>query len=293
MSIADEGSAPRLLWAAGARLGEGALWDDRLARLWWVDIDGCRLHRMDEAGGDRRSWTLPEPVGHVALTADPGQVILGLASGHVLFDWRDEHRAALAKPAGLTPRHRLNDGKVDGQGRLWFGTMQREGAPGEGALHRLDRDGTGCILAGLAVPNGPAFAPDGRSMMLADSPARTVWAFELEDGRPVRRREVLRLAEPEGYPDGMTMDAEGCLLLAHWEGGRVSRVAPDGRRLGSVALPTPRVTSCAFGGADMRTLFVTTAGGPGRDGEGPAGGVFALRLAVAGRPANRAVAAVE
>jgi D-xylonolactonase len=104
---------------------------------------------------------------------------------------------------------------------------------------------------------------------------------------PVRQRELLRFAENDGYPDGMTLDAESGLWVAHWDGGRVSRFAADGSRLDSIRLPVAQVTSCAFGGADLRTLFITTAGGSGLPGEGPAGGLFAIRTAVSGLRAGR------
>jgi D-xylonolactonase len=280
--------APRLLWAAGARLGEGALWDDRIGRLWWVDIHGRRLHRMDTAGSDRASWDLPQELGHVALTDDPARLILGLRSGHVLFAPQDGRLEALAMPPGHSPRRRLNDGKVDGAGRLWFGTMHEAEQAGEGALHLLGPGRQVARIAGpFTVPNGPAFTGDGAVMYLADSPARLVLAFDMEDGRPVHQREHLRFAEDEGFPDGMTIDAESGLWVAHWGGGRVSRFGPDGRRTHSIPLPAQNVTSCAFGRPDLRTLFVTTAGGAGQPEQGPDGGVFAIHTAVAGLPAGR------
>jgi sugar lactone lactonase YvrE len=124
-------------------------------------------------------------------------------------------------------------------------------------------------------------------MYLGDNPARVVLAFDIVDGKPVSRHEHLRLAEDEGSPDGMTVDAEDGLWVAHWGGGRVSRFAPDGSRTDSVRLPVRDVTSCAFGGADLRTLFFTTAGGNGQPDGDPAGGVFAIRTAVAGLRAGR------
>jgi D-xylonolactonase len=279
---------PRLLWAAGAKLGEGALWDDRIARLWWVDIHGRRLHRTDEMGGDRASWCLPQEPGHVALTDDPERLILGMRRGHFLFEPRRGRLDEFAAPKGHSARHRLNDGKTDDAGRLWFGTMHEEEDAAEGALYLLRADRVAVRVEGFfTVPNGPAFSPDGRVMYLADSPTRAVLAFDVEDGGPVHRREFLRLAEDEGYPDGLTVDAEGCLWVAHWEGSRVSRFAPDGRCLGRIGLPTAKATSCAFGGADLRTLFVTTAGGSGLPGEGHAGGLFAIRTAVGGLRAGR------
>jgi D-xylonolactonase len=279
---------PRLLWAAGARLGEGALWDDRIERLWWVDIHGRRLHRMNAAGGDRASWDLPQEPGHVALTDDPERLILGLRPGHFLFAPRGGRLEPLAVPQGHSPHHRLNDGKVDDAGRLWFGTMHEAEHASEAALHLLRPERQAARVAfPFTVPNGPAFTGDGTTMYLSDSSARVILAFDIADGVPVRRREFIRFAEDDGYPDGMTVDAEGGLWVAHWGGSRVSRFAADGSRAGSIPLPVQDVTSCAFGGTDLRTLFVTTAGGSGQPDEGPAGGVFAIRTAVGGRRAGR------
>jgi xylono-1,5-lactonase len=280
----------RLVWAAGARLGEGALWDDRLARLWWVDIEGRRLHRTDAAGRDHASWDLPHRPGFVALTEDPEHLILGLQPGLFLYTPCTGRLDPLAVPEGHAAAHRLNDGKVDGAGRLWFSTMVIDERPGLGALHQLERPGRCLRLdAPFTVPNGPAFSPDGGRLYLADSPARRVFVMEIEDGRPIHRREFLRFAENDGYPDGMTMDMEGCLWVAHWDGGCVSRFAPDGTRLESITLPVARVTSCAFGGDGLRTLFITTAGGPGvaPEGEAPEGSLFAADTATCGLPSGR------
>lgn len=282
-------SQARLIWAAGARLGEGALWDDRLARLWWVDVEGRRLHRTDAVGDDRATWDLPHRLGFVALTEDPECLILGLQPGLFLYVPRTGRLDPLAVPEGHAAAHRLNDGKVDDAGRLWFGTMGIDEHPGSGALHRLERPGKCLRLDGVfTVPNGPAFSPDGDRMYLSDSPARRIHVIDLEDGRPIRRREFLRFADDEGYPDGITVDAEGCLWVAHWDGGRVSRSTPDGTRLEEVALPVTRVTSCAFGGEGMRTLFITTAGGSGSSGKALEGGLFAAVTTTRGLPAGRA-----
>ena len=291
----DQGAEPsllgqaRLVWAAGAELGEGATWDAHAARLWWVDIRGRRLHRLDEAGGDRRCWELPQEPGCVALTDDPARVVLGLRTGVFFFEPDTGRLEPLAVPEGHAPGHRLNDGKVDPSGRFWFGTMHGEERPAEGALHLLERPGAAAARADgpYTVPNGPAFSPDGRVMYCADSPAGVVYAFDLDGSRPARKREFVRFAEGEGHPDGMTVDAEACLWVAHWGGGRVSRFAPDGRRLGHIGVPTEHVTSCAFGGADLRTLFITSAGGTGSAGAGPAGGVFTARTDAAGLPPGR------
>ena len=287
MSAAPVLAQARLLWAAGAILGEGAIWDDRAQHLWWVDIRGQRLHRMDEAGAHRRSWDLPQPVGCVALTEEAGRVILGLRAGVFTFDPDSGALALLAVPEHHTAEHRLNDGKVDSAGRFWNGTLHDEERSEEGALHVVDWPRQPArIDAPYTVPNGPAFSPDGTVMYCADSPTRIIHALRPEDGM-VRKRTFIRFTEEDGYPDGMTVDAEGCIWVAHWDGGCVSRFAPDGRRLGRIELPTPKVTSCAFGGADMRSLFITTAGGSGTAEEGSAGGVFLARTSVGGLPSGR------
>ena len=150
----DQGAEPsllgqaRLVWAAGAELGEGATWDAHAARLWWVDIRGRRLHRMDEAGGDRRSWKLPQEPGCVALTDDPARVVLGLRARVFLFEPETGRLDPVAVPEGHAPGHRLNDGKVDPSGRFWFGTMHDEEHPAEGALHVLERPRATAVDAG-------------------------------------------------------------------------------------------------------------------------------------------------
>jgi sugar lactone lactonase YvrE len=278
----------RLVWAAGAELGESALWDDRAGRLWWVDIKGCCLHRMDEAGSDRRSWDLPQEPGCLALTEDSAGIIIGLRTGVFSFQPETGQLEFLAAPEGHSTRHRLNDGKVDPSGRFWFGTMHIAEHPAEGALHVLDGSERVARFGGpYTVPNGPAFSPDGHVMYCADSPTRIIYSFGLRSEAPEKRMFV-RFGDDDGYPDGMAVDAEGCLWVAHWGGGCVSRFAADGRPLVRIEVPTENVTSCAFGGADMRTLFITTAGEPGGTGEGIAGGVFTTRTAVGGLPSGRA-----
>ncbi|WP_052389940.1 SMP-30/gluconolactonase/LRE family protein [Belnapia moabensis] len=278
----------RLVWAAGAQVGEGALWDDRAGRFWWVDITGSCLHRMDEAGGDRRSWDLPQEPGCLALTEDPARIVIGLRPGVFCFEPETGQLEFLAAPEGHSSHHRLNDGKVDSSGRFWFGTMHVDEQPSEGALHMLDGRGRMSRIDGpYTVPNGPAFSPDGHTMYCADSPTRMIYSFHLRRGAS-EKRIFVRFGDDDGYPDGMVVDAEGCLWVAHWGGGCVSRFGADGRPLGRIEVSTKNVTSCAFGSADMRTLFITTAGGSGASGEKIAGGVFTARTAVAGLLSGRA-----
>lgn len=295
--------APRLLWAAGAELGEGPLWDDAAGRVYWLDIEGKRLHRADPDGEDRRSWKLPEHAGFAALTERRGTLLLGLQSGLHLFapdavpagqEVGADALEFLARPDPDGPDIRPNDAAVDGAGRLWFGTMQTSEREGAGALHMMGPDAAcRCVAQGWTIPNGPALPADGSRLYWTDSHRRSVFAFDHDDagGASLRgQRLFLRLREEEkGVPDGMAADAEGCLWIAHNGGGRLVRYAPDGAALEQVALPCPAVSSCAFGGQDLSTLFVTTArkgAGDRRDAEA-CGALFAVSTRTRGLPAGR------
>jgi sugar lactone lactonase YvrE len=171
----------------------------------------------------------------------------------------------LAQPDAGRTDVRMNDGACDAAGRFWAGTMAYDESPGAGALHRLELDGS-CttVLTGLTISNGIGWSPDGATMFLADSGTRRVDAFDFEpdSGDITRRRTIVAIDEPGVAPDGLTVDEDGCLWVALWGGGAVRRYAPDGTPLTTLPFPVDRPTSCAFGGPDRSTLFVTTA----RDG---------------------------
>lgn len=193
--------------------------------------------------------------------------------------------ATLAAPLADTPGQRHNDGKADPHGRLWFGAMDAAEKAATGALYRLDGRELTLVDRVYTVTNGPAIAADGATLYHTDSPARTVYAFDLADsGELTNKRVHLRFAEADGFPDGMTGDAEGGLWIAHWDGGRISRFLPDGTREREIRLPASRVTCCTFGDDDLATLYITTAAVE-RDGEDQAGGLFAIRPGVKGLPA--------
>ncbi len=191
----------------------------------------------------------------------------------------------LAQPEAHLPGNRFNDGKADPSGRVWFGSMDDAEAAVSGSLYRLDPDGTMELVdTGYGVANGPAISPDGRTLYHADSAARVVYAFNIgPDGALAGKRVHIRFAEAEGYPDGMTVDAEGGLWVAHWDGGRVTRFRPDGRPERHVALPVSRVTSVAFFGTDLDQMAITTAA-IGRDEEPLAGALFVANADVRGLP---------
>jgi sugar lactone lactonase YvrE len=187
----------------------------------------------------------------------------------------------------------MNDGKCDERGRFWAGTMACDARPGRGALYRLDPAySVSCVLRGLSIPNGVDWSSDGRTMYFADSGERRIDCFDwdAETGTIAGRRPFVGFGRDEGVPDGLTVDAEGYLWVAMWGGWCVRRYAPDGQLARVVEVPVARVSSCAFGGPDLRDLYITTASGgldaAERERQPDAGGVFRLRTDVSGRPPN-------
>lgn len=277
------------VWSGRAQLGEGPLWSAEHQALLFVDILGSRLLAYSPASGDTREWPLDEACCWLAPHADGG-FVAGLRSRLVRLYLEDDGpriAATLAEPLAGTVGQRLNDGKADPRGRLWFGSMDDAERDASGALYRFDERGLVAIDRPYTVTNGPAIGLDGTTLYHTDSPARTVYAFALsEAGELSDKRVHLRFAAEAGFPDGMTVDADGGLWVAHWDGGRVSRFLPDGTLEREIRLPASRVTCCAFGDDDLATLYITTAA-VGRDEEERAGGLFAVRPGVKGLPACR------
>lgn len=268
-----------------ARVGEGPFWDAETARLSWVDILAGTISTGDPAAATVHSVTLPTLVGAAVPKATGGFVAAtaeGFAEMDADGDWRTRHSIL---PDGV----RMNDAKCDPAGRFWAGSCAMDFASGRGALHVLDRDWhTEVVLDGLTQPNGLDWSPDGRTFYLIDTAEGELNAFDVSDRGLSGRRVPATFPVAGGYADGMTVDAEGCLWIAMWGGGRVVRLSPTGDRLTEVPVPVEQPSSCAFGGADLATLFVTTA----REGlDSPseaAGSVLAIRgLGVTGRPAHR------
>lgn len=283
-------SAPRCVWDAHALLGEGALWSPRLQSLWWVDILGRQLHRLRPQDGAWRSWLFDEEISAVAECAVGDALLLSLRHGFALFEPEQGTLRRLHRPAAEPAGNRFNDGKCDARGRFWAGSMDFDCQAETGALYRLDADGS-CTQhdAGFAVTNGPLWSLDGRTMFFNDTVRGRVLAydFDMAAGRLSNRRPWLQFAAGDGVPDGMALDAAGRVWIAHWGAGCVSCHDPaSSAELCRIALPASQITSCAFGGPDLRTLYVTSAAA-GLPQQPLAGALFAVEMDCAGRPAHR------
>ncbi|MFK4116893.1 MULTISPECIES: SMP-30/gluconolactonase/LRE family protein [Streptomyces] len=246
---------------ASATLGEGPTWDTTAGLLLWLDILGSRVHTFDPATGRRGVRVTDQHVGAVKPRAGGG-LVLNLRDGVGLIDPDGTFRWLHHEPV---PGRRANDAAVAPDGSLWAGTMRYDEAPGGGSLSRFTGDGSvRTVLDDVAVSNGTGWSPDGRLMYYIDSPTRRVDVFtydaDAEGGGQVSgRRPLAEIEEGAGFPDGLTVDAEGCVWVALWDGGAVRRYTPAGELDQVIELPTPRVTACAFGGPDLTDLYVTTA----------------------------------
>jgi sugar lactone lactonase YvrE len=271
-------AAPVPLPVPAATLGEGPCWDSASGALYWVDIPAGRVHRLD-GDGAHDSWEAGQAVGAVVTRASGG-LVLAARSGFLTLDPGTGAVAPLV-PLGLAPGVRMNDGACDSAGRFFAGTMADDEAPDQGTLYRLDPDhSVATVIGGLTISNGIGWSPDGATMYYIDSPTRRVDMLDYDPatGEISGRRPFADIDAGDAIPDGLAVDAEGCVWVALWDGGALLRFSPGGRLKQSLELPVPRVTSCAFGGPDLETLYISTAAGPGRSG----GELFSAAPGVAG-----------
>lgn len=266
------------------QLGEGACWSPRDGAFYWVDILAPALNRLTLDDGRITRWPMPEPLGWV-VRRSAGGLIGGFQSGVAEIRLDPLGITPIVDPEPHLPGNRMNDGKADAQGRIWFGTMDMAEVADTGALYRLDTDRRWTLLDdGYRVTNGPAFSRDGQWLYHSDTARRTIYRFALgQDGSVADRHPFIRFADADGYPDGMTVDAADGLWVAHWGGGRISRFAPDGTLDRSIALPAQQITNMAFAGEDLDRLFVTSAAKGLPDSEYD-GGMFEVETGAIGLP---------
>lgn len=279
----------KLVLPSGAFLGEAPAWIEAAASLLWVDILAPAVHLSNLTTHQTRTTNLGELVGAV-VPRRRGGFVAATQSGFRGLDLQSGAMTEIATPPDMVGR-RFNDAKCDPEGRLWAGTLALDASPGQGVLYRLDADGSLAVMdRGFDVCNGMGWSPDGKTFYLADSGARCIYAYDfaVADGAIGNKRVLVRFDTADGTPDGLAVDAEGHLWVAMWDGWAVRRYRPDGTLDRTVAMPVPRPTSCAFGGTDGRTLFITSArirlSATQLAASPQSGGVFALTTDVAGAP---------
>lgn len=280
----------KTIWPAELDLGEGATWHAASNRFFFVDIHGCALHAWNPDTGHRQSWPMPERIGWLIACSDGDGFIAGFQSGFVRIRLEPALRIeSMGSPHAGQSDVRLNDAKADCHGRIWAGSMNnRDSSLPEGQLARLDPDGSITVLErGIRIANGPCISEDGTRMLHTDTALGCTFSYRLNVAGDLQDKQVWKQFAPaDGWPDGMTMDANGNVWMAFWGGACIRQFTPAGVLLQQVDLPALQITNVAFGGADLQTLLVTSA----RNGMSveqlaqypESGSVFTLRPGVAG-----------
>lgn len=253
---------PQCVVRTRAILGESVLWNPQDRKIYWLDLKGPDLHIYDPSTGANDTWhlKLDIPMGTLVRAKD-GFILTG-REGTFKVDIAKRQLTPWVNPNDRADVTMFNDGKVDRQGRLWLCTSDIKETEPLGGIYRLDADGNSSVQdRGSACGNGPAFSRDGRIFYYADTMVRNVYAFDLDPARGTLsgKRLFTTFTEADGYPDGMAIDADDHLWICQWGGSGVTRFTPEGKRDLKIDLPSPLVTSCAFAGDNLDTLYITTA----------------------------------
>lgn len=289
---------------AGNIVGESPLWHPEQVAIYWTDVNGFCIRRYRLPGGEVDLWRFDEPVTALSLTTDPDRLLVALGSRVILWSPATDARADFARPEPRTPFNRLNDGATAPDGAFWVGSMRNNVAPdgghlevsgNTGSLYRVTPDGRVTVHdTGYGITNTVAWSPDGKTFYCACSVANVIYAYDYDAacGSLSNRRTFVAGIE-RGVPDGSAVDKEGYLWNCRFFGGCVLRISPEGRIERVIEMPVSNVTNCAFGGPDLRTLYITTASLLAPPGETLAGGLFAMQTDVAGLPTSRFRIATE
>lgn len=245
-----------------AQVGEGPIWDFNTKQLYWVDIMSSMVFCYDPETGKNHGYNVGQHVGTVVPRASGG-LMLALQNGFATYDLMTQQLTLITDPEANLPNNRFNDGKCDPAGRFWAGTMAYSNQTTQGSLYRLDPDfSVHKMLSNIAISNGIAWTSDHKIMYYIDSFANTVRAFDYDvlTGNISHERVVVRVRENMGVPDGMAIDSNGMLWIAHF-GGSCVRCwdSLTGKVIDEIGLPATQITACAFGGADLSTLYITSA----------------------------------
>ncbi len=275
---------PQLIADYDCHIGENPLWNPVDQRLYWCDITYGRVFAYEPGSGSHWVCFEGEPVGGFTIQED-GALLLFMARG-AIKTWRRGKFATIVEEIAEERENRFNDVIADPAGRVFCGTMST--SKRRGRLYRLDRDGRlTVLLEDIGCSNGLAFSPDRKQVYYTDSYAREIYLFDYdsETGTISNRRIFATVPDTEGMPDGMTLDAEGCIWSARWDGGCLVRYTPEGKEQLRIPFPAKKVSSVTFGGRDYSDIYVTTAGGDNKPEEGAgAGALYRLETSFRGVP---------
>ncbi|WLD92848.1 SMP-30/gluconolactonase/LRE family protein [Alkalihalobacillus sp. AL-G] len=278
-----------LLFDTKCSLGEGPIWDHERNSFYWVDIIGKKIFKYDSTIDEVNIANFDQHVGCVSPRKSGG-LIVALQDGFFFYDWEDEVLKQINDPESHLEDNRFNDGKCDPSGRFWAGTTDSVGIDGKGALYLLDTDlRVSKMIDNVGTSNGLAWSPDHKHMYFIDTPTKQVvqYNFDLISGGIDQPKIAIQFPANVGLPDGMTIDQDGMLWIAHWGGSGISRWNPStGKQLDFISIPAINVTSCIFGGEELNELYITTARIGTTDEElnryPNAGGIFKLKTNVKG-----------
>jgi sugar lactone lactonase YvrE len=273
---------PKIVADTRLAVGEGPLWHPGEGKLYWLDIINGSIYRYDPQVGRHERIYKGEVIGGFTIQAD-GSLLLFMAKGAIRI-WQRGELSTVIDAIPEERETRFNDVIADPEGRVFCGTMATEKRPG--CLYRLDQDGRITrVLDGISISNGLGFSPDRKRLYYTDSAKGEIYVFDYENktGTIGNRCVFIRIPASEGEPDGLTVDAEGYIWSARWNGACIVRYDPEGQEVLRVKLPAKKVSSLTFGGKDYKDIYISTAGGENRNEEGPgAGALFRLNLGIQG-----------
>ena len=251
-----------LAYEIKAELGEGAFWNHKTQRLYWIDIEGKKLHIFDPATKTNRSFDTPSRIGTV-VPANATEAMVALEDGIHIINIETGLLTMYAEIENDIPDNRMNDGKCDPAGRLWSGTMHMPQTSANGTVYMIAGDGSyKSMIDSVTISNGIVWTKDAKTMYYIDTPTGYVRAYDYDNttGAITNERKVIEVPEKIGYPDGMAIDNEDKLWIGLWNGNKVARYDPlTGKMMSSIDVPAHNVTACAFGGPNLDTLYITTA----------------------------------